>query len=402
MYNSIHQFEPLLPQVKADELEIKAARIVQSALRLTSVAHPTARAAVRELVRSINSYYSNRIEGQGTHPANIEKALNQDFSQQPGIAKLQRIALAHIEAEKALEERVDAGESAFSSRFLIAAHQALYSKLSETDRTTEDGHVVMPGMLRQETVKVGEHVPPAAESLPRFLARMDEVYEKPMAWEKSLIAIACLHHRAAWVHPFFDGNGRATRLQTHCALWPLSGGLWSPSRGLARSQQNYYARLINADAPRRGDLDGRGNLTAAGLTEWVNFFLGVCEDQVNFMTRMLDLDGMKLRIEALITFRAAHDKEIRAEAILPLHHVFAAGPVTRAEFAQLTGLGERTARSLLSRLLATRLLSSDMPLGPVRFGLPLDALQFLLPELYPEASQQIIDGDDMDALAIGG
>ena len=52
----------------------------------------------------------------------------------------------------------------------------------------------------------------------------------------------------------------------------------------------------------------------------------------------------------------------------------------------MTGLGERTARSLLSRLLATGLLVSDSALGPVRFGLPLDSLQFLLPELYPEAA----------------
>jgi hypothetical protein len=106
------------------------------------------------------------------------------------------------------------------------------------------------------------------------------------------------------------------------------------------------------------------------------------------MTRMLDLDQMKRRIEALLTFRAAHDKQIRSEAILPLYHVFAAGPVTRGEFTQLTGLGERTARTLLSRLLTTRLLVSDTPLGPVRFGLPLDSLQFLFPELYPEAGFQ--------------
>jgi Fic family protein len=99
---------------------------------------------------------------------------------------------------------------------------------------------------------------------------------------------------------------------------------------------------------------------------------------------MLELDGMKRRIEALVRFRAAHDKNMRPEAILPLYHVFAAGPVTRGEFNQMTGLGERTARSLLSRLLATKLLVSDTPHGPVRFGLPLDALQFLFPELYPE------------------
>jgi len=29
---------------------------------------------------------------------------------------------------------------------------------------------------------------------------------------------------------------------------------------------------------------------------------------------------------------------------------------------------------------------SDSPLGPVRLGLPLDALQFLFPALHPEAA----------------
>ncbi|MDB5769660.1 MAG: Fic family protein, partial [Burkholderia sp.] len=351
MYDSPHQFEPMLPQINKEELYAQAARIAQAGLGLTSAAHPSARAAVRELVRSMNSYYSNRIEGQGTHPLNIEKALRHDFSQRPDVAKLQRIAIAHIDAERELEDRVIAGESALTSDFLIAAHAALYSRLSEADRTIDDGHIVIPGQVRQESVEVGRHVPPVAESLPKFLARMDEAYAKPMGWDNQLIAIACLHHRATWVHPFRDGNGRATRLQSQCALWSLSDGLWSPSRGLARAREGYYAYLHNADAPRRGDLDGRGNLTAAGLTEWVKFFLSVCEDQVNYMARMLELDGMKRRIEALITFRAAHDKNIRPEAILPLYHVFAAGPVTRGEFNQMTGLGERTARSLLSRLL---------------------------------------------------
>jgi Fic family protein len=105
------------------------------------------------------------------------------------------------------------------------------------------------------------------------------------------------------------------------------------------------------------------------------------------MTQMLALDEMKRRIEALITFRSSHDKSYRLQAILPLFHAYAAGPMTRGEFAQMTGLGERTARSLLSTLLSANLLVSDTALGPVRFGLPLDALQFLLPNLYPEVNQ---------------
>lgn len=386
MYDSPHQFEPLLPSSEPATLLEKAAEISRLAGRMTGAAHAATRATVRELVRSMNSYYSNRIEGQGTHPLNIERALHADFDKRPELARLQRIALAHIEAERELEERVATGEPAMSSSFLLSAHCALYNRLPEEDRTTDDGRIVLPGNMRDADVDVGSHVPPRHISLPRFMKRMDECYDKRMSWDRHLVAVACMHHRAAWVHPFLDGNGRSIRLQSHCALWQLSDGLWSPSRGLARASSRYYAALSNADQPRRGDLDGRGNLTQAGLLEWVEFFLDVCLDQVTFMVRMLDLDSMKRRIDAFVTFRSTEEKGIRREAILPLHHLFAAGPLTREEFSQATGLGERTARSLMSALVKEGMLVSDTPKGPVRLGLPLHALQFLFPALYPEAA----------------
>ena len=104
------------------------------------------------------------------------------------------------------------------------------------------------------------------------------------------------------------------------------------------------------------------------------------------MTRMFHLDGMKTRIQALISFRAAHDKRIRPAAALPLYYLFLAGPTARGEFQQMTGLGERTARTLLSQLIETGLVTSTGHVAPVRFAFPLDALQFLVPELYPEAA----------------
>ena len=45
----------------------------------------------------------------------------------------------------------------------------------------------------------------------------------------------------------------------------------------------------------------------------------------------------------------------------------------------MTGLGDKVAQILLSRLLKTGLVKPDTPLGPVRFGLPLDALRFYFP-----------------------
>lgn len=380
MYRDIHEFEPMLPSDRLmAELDPVAEKIVTASVTLSSAAHATTRAALRQLLRQMNSYYSNRIEGQSTHPLNIARALLHDFSERPDEARLQRIALAHIDAEQALEQQLN-DSSALQSSFLIAAHRAMYERLAASDRLSDDGIEIVPGQLRTREVKVSRHIPPVAASLPRFLERMDQRYAKSYNARRDLIVAACVHHRSAWVHPFLDGNGRAMRLQTHCALWRLSQGLWSPGRGFARSVQAYYTALHNADQPRQGAYDGRGPLSERGLLGWIQYFLGICDDQVSFMSSMLDLDGMRHRIDTLMI------QKYRREALAPLFHVFGLGPVPRGEFAQMTGLGERTARNLMAQLLADGLLISDSRVGPVRFGLPLDALDALFPNLYPEVN----------------
>lgn len=386
-YSQIHQFEPLLPQRKLDELQDQALEVAEKSSRLGGGIHSSTISSIQGLVRSMNSYYSNRIEGQSTHPANIERALVQDFSDMPSTAKLQRIAIAYINAEKELEKIGGLGlENTLRSSILLEAHRALYGRLLPEDRTTEEGRVIEPGLVRQENVTVGRHDPPLWTSVPDFLKRMDQIYAQPASSNQSLIRVACAHQRMMWVHPFLDGNGRAVRLQTHLALLPLTKGLWSMNRGLARQRDDYYAYLAAADQPRQGDLDGRGNLSEKTLWEWCQWFIGIANDQVGFMEKMLNLSEMRRHIEALIFFRASQDKAIRKEAIAPLYHLYLAGPTKRGDFLQMTGLGERTARSLLSRLLETGLVMSDGHKSPVQFAFPLDSLQFLLPNLYPEAA----------------
>lgn len=385
MYSAIHQFEPLLPTTGLAALSDRARAVIDRSFQLKRGVHPDTLATLRELVRSMNSYYSNRIEGQGTHPHNIERALRHNFSEQPHIARLQRIAVAHIEAERDLEQRL-AAINPRSSSLAIAAHEALYSRLAAADRTTTEGQVIAPGRLRTADVDVGRHLPPTHTSIPAFLARMDEVYARPLGSEDDLIAAACLHHRLAWVHPFLDGNGRATRLQTHCALFGISGGLWSINRALARGQGDYYAALANADQPRMGDHDGRGNLSAKMLHAWCDFFLAVCEDQVTFMSRMLDLSEMHKRMQILMIVLGKSDTNLSEKLAGPLHYVFLAGRVPRGLFQQMTGASERTASRQLAALLKTGLLVSDSRVAPVRMGFPLAHLAILLPELYPEAA----------------
>ena len=388
VYDHPAQFEPLLPSQGLDELAVLARPVIEAAHRLQGAANQHTRQEIGTLVRSMNSYYSNLIEGQSTHPLNIDSALRADFSDKPNVARRQRIALAHIQAEDELERTVTRQAQAFSSNCIVQAHKSLYARLSEEDRRTDEGRVVEPGVLRCEDVTVFRHQPPAWASIPLFLKRADEVYARDWGLDQLLVAAACAHHRLAWVHPFLDGNGRACRLQLHAILQRLTGGLWSVNRGLARKRDEYYTRLSEADMARQGDYDGRGNLSERMLRAWCEFFIEICRDQVTFMTDTLELATLKDRLAALVLVRSQQGKvaEYRAEAILPLHHVLAVGPVSRGDFIQMTGLGERTGRKLLARLLQDRLLQSNSPKGELRIGFPLDSLHLLFPNLYPEAA----------------
>ncbi|MBI4985474.1 MAG: Fic family protein [Rhodocyclales bacterium] len=390
MYDAPHQFEPLLPAPKQQEaLLSKAHDLARSATQLAGL--PIA-AGLRELLRGMNSYYTNRIEGQHTRPLEIEEALARKFSDNKELAARQRLALAHIDAEAAVERRYsgDAGaRQLYSAAAVQDIHRELFARLPEADRLTSEGEPIVPGELRQREVQVGQHVAPAHGSLPRLLERWGKYYGEIRRGEAALLALAAAHQRLGWIHPFIDGNGRVMRLHTHALLSALgyTNGLWSPLRGFARSVDRYYARLADADLPRKGDLDGRGNLSEQALVAWIDYVLDVCLDQVGFMAGLLDISAMERRIAACLVFEEESLRSgVRREALRPLHYLFlGGGELERGEFKAMMGLGDRTAVSALSALVRRGLLKSDTPQGKVRFGLPLHALRFYFPSLWPEA-----------------
>ncbi len=385
-----HQFEPLLPTLPHPELEALAEEVCRRAFGLRRLVHPITEARLARLLRSVNSYYSNRIEGQQTHPKDIERALRKSFSKEPAKARLQRLAIAHIETQQDMEAWLAEKPAlpVFGAAFLLKLHNRFYGRLLKQDRITEQGDEVAPGELRKRDVTVGGHVAPDWRSVPMYLDRAEQVYAEARGLSSKLIAIACAHHRIAWVHPFRDGNGRVVRLQSQAALLQHGAGsaLWSMSRGLARDIQLYYDRLSDADSPRRGDLDGRGNLSEAGLASFAKHFLETCLDQVVFMAQMLDLSALRNRMQGYLSYLSQQEKEVRVEAAPALNYLFLAGSAPRGEFKQMTGLASRSADRAIAALLRRGLLESDSSKGAVRFGMPLEALAYYFPRLYPEAA----------------
>jgi len=338
--------------------------------------------SLADLVRSMNCYYSNLIEGHDTHPIDIERALKDDYSNEAKRRDLQLEAKAHITVQQWIDTGALKGR-ALTIDAIREIHRRFCEALPEDLLRVKDQKVV-PGALRDHDVEVGDHVAVSPGAVPRFLQRFEEVYSK-LGKTETILAAAAAHHRLAWIHPFLDGNGRVIRLMSHATLLEAldTGAVWSIARGLARNVDAYKGHLAACDQPRRNDLDGRGNLSEENLAAFTHFFLTTCIDQVTFMERLMQPDQLRARILLWA------EEEIRLNRLPPksgaiLEAVLYRGELPRGDAAAIVGTGDRQARRVVSALLDHGVLTSESMRAHLRLAFPATLASRWMPGLCPE------------------
>lgn len=344
--------------------------------------------ALAALVRGMNCYYSNLIEGHDTHPVDIERALNNDYSLDTRKRNLQLEARAHVKVQAWIDEGgLSAGAATNSG--ILEIHKRFCSFLPEEllwvlDVENETRHRILPGVLRNRDVKVGHHIPVSPGVLPAFLKRFETCYSN-LGRLDTIISAAAAHHRLLWIHPFMDGNGRVARLMSHAMLLePLNtGGMWSVARGLARNEQQYKELLANCDQQRRNDLDGRGNLSEEALVDFTLFFLEICIDQVSFMHRLMQPERLKERIMSWI------HREIKLSNLLPKSSrlleavLYSGGVLPRNEAAGILDVGTRQARRIVSGLIKSGALISKSSRASLHLNFSAHLAKEWMPGLFP-------------------
>ncbi len=344
--------------------------------------------ALADLVRVINCYYSNLIEGHDIHPVDIERALKNDFSDDKTKRNFQLEAKAHITVQKWIDDgglcgcatTVDSITEIHRLFCALLPEELLWAENPETGARIK----LVPGALRQRDVKVGRHIPVSPGALPRFLMRFESDYAK-LGKTDTILSTASAHHRLLWLHPFLDGNGRVARLMSHAMLLETldTGGVWSIARGLARNESTYKSQLMACDAERRNDLEGRGHLSEEALAQFTKFFLTTCIDQVEFMEDLVQPDRLRNRI--LIWT----EEEIRADALPPksgniIEAILYRGELPRGEIAALLGTSDRHARRVTSALISREVLASESSRAPLRLAFPAKLASRWMPGLFPE------------------
>ena len=344
-----------------------------------------------DLIRSMNCYYSNLIEGHDTHPIDIERALKDQYSQDPEQRNLQFEAKAHISVQQWID---DGGlkSGATSTSAICEIHRRFGELLPDdllwvTDPDSGERIRVVPGEIRQRDVKVGRHIPISPGVVPRFLVRFEETYSG-LGKAETILSVAAAHHRLLWIHPFLDGNGRVARLMSYATLLDTldTGGVWSVARGLARNVETYKSLLAKCDLPRRNDLDGRGQLSEEALAEFTKFFLETCLDQVSFMEELVQPNRLRDRI-LIWTEEQIREGALPAKAGNVLEAVLYRGRLPRGEVADILGTTARHARRIVSALAEKDILLSDGPRAPLYLAFPAELASRWMPGLFPGKTQ---------------
>jgi Fic family protein len=344
--------------------------------------------ALADLVRSMNCYYSNLIEGHDIHPIDIERALKKDYSADPKKRDLQIEAVAHIAVQKWIDEGGFRGP-ATTSAAVVEIHRRFCELLPDEllwveHPTTKERIRVVPGEFRQRDVRVGRHVPVSAGALPRFVERFEEVYSK-LGRSETILGAAAAHHRLLWIHPFLDGNGRVARLMSYATLRETleTGGSWSVARGLARKVDTYKQLLSNCDLPRRNDLDGRGALSEEALAEFTRFFLETCLDQVKFMEELAQPDKLRARVKLWADEEIATDA-LPAKASIVLDAILYRGELPRGDVAGLLDTSARSARRVISALMKRGVVTATTTRSDLRIAFPAALAARWMPGLFPD------------------
>jgi len=221
-----------LSQIIKNRLEEKLAKL--NKLR------PLPKSAVQKLREKFQiemTYNSNAIEGNSLTLKEIFLVINEGITVKGKPLKDHLEAKDHHAALEYLYDLIDKDKQYIISEMLIRnLHQII---VQETDKE-------WAGRYRNANVIIGgaKHTPPDALQVPQKMHDLISWLNSQKNKTNIIELAALLHHKLVHIHPFFDGNGRTSRLAMNLLLMQASYPLVVI---LKNDRKKYYDVLSNAD-----------------------------------------------------------------------------------------------------------------------------------------------------------
>ena len=178
------RIEPARLEEPPEAVADLVAELASQSATLGQPLHPGTASNLAGLVRVMNTYYSNLIEGHNTRPRDIERALAGDLDENEERRNLQLEAAAHVRVQAEIDARAEAGTlgEPAAQAFIKELHAAFYRDAPKAMLTIRGGGrslVMEPGAWRSKPEHdnaVGRHLPPSSERVETFMAYFADRY----------------------------------------------------------------------------------------------------------------------------------------------------------------------------------------------------------------------------------
>lgn len=221
-------------------LSSKLAQRIDQKLNRLQVLRPLPSSAVKKLQERFEiemTYNSNAIEGNSLTLKETFLVINEGVTIKGKPLKDHLEAKDHHEALEMVHELIGHDvQPTLSEQLIRTLHQLVVKKTDEE----------FAGKYRTSNVYIGgaDHVPPDALQVSADMKQLTSWFAKQQKHLHPIELAALLHHKLVYIHPFFDGNGRTSRLVMNVILMRAGYPL---AVILKNDRQKYYRALQAAD-----------------------------------------------------------------------------------------------------------------------------------------------------------
>ena len=120
---SVQRIEPARIENPPERVADLAAELSAASAKLGRSLHSRTAANLADLVRIMNTYYSNLIEGHNTRPRDIERALAGELDRDEDRRNLQLEAAAHVRVQSEVDRRAAGARSRLEFNQARADHR---------------------------------------------------------------------------------------------------------------------------------------------------------------------------------------------------------------------------------------------------------------------------------------
>ncbi len=227
--------------------------------------NPTVLASLRETAKLYTTHYSTMIEGNQLKPEEVKEVIQLD-GHFPGRERDEHEVKGYY-AELAQLEQYAAQNYPITEKVIQTLHALVMSDGRTRVKTTpyRDGQNV----IKDSGTGTIVYMPPESKDVPGLMRNL-------ISWIKEHEELPCpivagiAHYQFATIHPYYDGNGRTSRLLTtlilHLGGYDLKG-LYSLEEYYAKNLLGYY-RAISV-GPSHNYYFGR---VESDITDWIEYF----------------------------------------------------------------------------------------------------------------------------------